>query len=492
VLADTFSYLRARARIRFSGRKCERGLALVMAIGIMAVLLVSGTALTQYTFSNTRSSSASRQDGLAYAAAEAGMNDALSVLFNASDFHSSSSLPAVSNQVAGPDGEKYSYSATLVDPIWTITATGTAPNMTQGTKLDTRTVKQQIRITPAAAGGVSNTVWNYIYSDAPAGNCMNLSNNSTIGTPLYIRGDLCLSNNAGITRNNTFATNFASTPQLQVGGKITLGNNAFIGTSAARLNGVQTGVGCGSTPHNPCTTADNVWANQYLTSAPNSSKPVIDLATWYKDSAPGPKHACTSSTGTPPIFDNDTTQNGTAGTINLTPASNYDCKFTDATGNVLGEIAWNDATNVMTINGTLFYDGNLTFSQAVVYAGRATIYAAGTISLGGGSVCGIAGCTNSWDSTSNLMVLVAGSNAQSPSYAMNLSNNAQFQGAVECNGDFNESNNVGVWGSVIAHQVFLSNNASDTYVPFGTPVPGQPAQSGYTETLSIVPDSYGG
>jgi Tfp pilus assembly protein PilX len=474
------------------GLRSERGMALVLALGIMTVVLAMGVGVTEYTFSNVRSSNGSRQDTLAYAAAETGMNNALSVLFNSSDYHSSSSLPAVSNQNAGPNGEQYSYSATLVDPVWTITVTGTAPNKTQGSKPDTRIMKRRVRIAPSAAGGVSNTVWNYIYSDAPPGSCLNLANNSSIGTPLYIRGDLCLSNNAGVTRNDAFTTNFPSTPQLQVGGKITLGNNAFIGSSAAPLNGVQTGVGCGSTPHNPCTSADRVWADQYLTSAPNLSKPVIDLPTWYRDSVPGPKHACTSTTGTPPIFDNDTTQNGSAGTINLTPASTYDCQFVDANGSLLGEIGWNNTTKVMTINGTLFYDGNLNFSQAVVYSGRATIYAAGTIGLGGGSVCGIANCTTSWNSNSNLMVLVAGSNAQSPSYAINLQNNAQFQGAVECNGDFNESNNVGVWGSVIAHQVFIANNASDTYVPFGTPVPGQPAQTGYTDTLIVIPGSYSG
>jgi hypothetical protein len=43
---------------------------------------------------------------------------------------------------------------------------------------------------------------------------------------------------------------------------------------------------------------------------------------------------------------------------------------------------------------------------------------------------------------------------------------------------------------VIAHQVYLANNANATYVPFGTPVPGQPAQSGYTDTLVLVPNSY--
>jgi hypothetical protein len=219
-------------------------------------------------------------------------------------------------------------------------------------------------------------------------------------------------------------------------------------------------------------------------------KPIIDLTTWYKDAAPGPKHACTTGSF-PGGFDNNSVQDNSNGTIDLTPNSSYDCQFVEGT-NLVGEIAWNNATKAMSINGVLFFDGNGNFSQATVYSGRATPYFAGTIALGGGNVCGIASCPNSWDSTHNLMVLVAGSNAQSPSFAINLNNNAQFQGAADCNGDFNESNQVGVCGSVIAHQVFLSNNANDSYVPFGTPVPGQPAQTGYTETLVLVPGSYTG
>jgi hypothetical protein len=468
-------------------------MALVMSVGMMAVLLIAGTTATEYTFSNVRTTSSSNQANLASIASETGLNNALSVLINASDYHSATALPAVSNQSAGPNGETYSYSGVLNDPVWTITVTGSTPNKTQGSKPQARTITRKVRISPAAAGGVNMTVWNYLYSDAPPGSCLDLANNSTIGVPFYIRGDLCISNNAAVARNDTFSTLFPNTPQLQVGGKITLGNNAYVGTSGAHLNGVQTGAGCGSTPHNPCTTGDGVYADQYLTTPPNLSKPVIDLATWYRDSEPGPKHPCTSSSGTPPIFDTDSTQNTSAGTINLTPVTSYSCTFVDGAGSTLGQISWDGVAKTMAVAGTLFFDGNLSFSQSLVYSGRATLYAAGTVNFpNNATVCGIAGCTTSWDSTNNLMVLVAGSNNQSPSFAMNLSNNAQFQGAVECNGDFNESNNSGVWGSVIAHQLFIANNAFDKYVPFGTPVPGQPAQTGYTDTLVVIPGTFGG
>ena len=470
----------------------EDGFALPMALGISVVLLILLTAIIDYSSQNLRSSRDSGQRQLAYKAAETGMNNAISVLLNSGAYHSSSALPSVSNVSAGPDGVTYSYTGTLVDPVWTVTVTGKAPNKTQGSKVVTRTMTRKLSISTAAAGGVNTTVWNYIYSDTPpGGTCLNLANNASIGTPFYIRGDLCMGNNSNITKNVAFTTNFPNTPQVQVGGKITLNNNAFIGTSAAPLNGVQTGQGCGSTPHNPCTSADAVWANSYLTTVPNLAKPVIDLATWYNDAAPGPKHACTSGSF-PSGFDNNTVQDNSNGTIDLTPNSTYDCKFVDGLGNTLGRIAWDNSAKTLTIAGTLFFDGNGNFSQSVVYSGRATLYFAGTVSLGGGNVCGIASCTSSWNSTNNLMVLVSGSNNQSPSFAINLNNNAQFQGAVECNGDFNESNNVGVWGSVIAHQVYIANNAIDTYVPFGTPVPGMPAQTGYTETLVVDPGTYTG
>jgi hypothetical protein len=467
----------------------DGGYVLPMALGIMVVLSISLATVLELGASGTRSTSASTGRNAAYATAERGLDNALAVLFKAPNYHSSTALPASGVVSVGP-GLSYSYTGSLNDPVWTVTSTGYAQNKAQGSRPYTVTLTRKVSIQASAAGGVNTTIWNYIYSDALPGSCMNLSNNSALSTPLYVRGDLCLSNNAHVDANSAFSSNFPSTPQLQVGGKITLGNNAYIGSSSAPLNGVQTGAGCGSTPHNPCTTADNVWANHYLTTAPSFSKPVIDLATWYRDSYPGPQHACTSGSF-PGGFDNNGVQDNSLGTVNLTPSSSYDCQFVDSLGNMLGRIAWNNGTKTMTVAGTLFWDGNLNFSQSVVYSGRATLYAAGAITIPT-SVCGISGCTSSWDSSSNLMVLVAGSNAQSPSYAITMNNNGVFQGAMEANGDVTESNNVGIWGSVIAHQVFISNNAIDHYVPFGTPVPGQPAQSGYTETLVVDPNGFTG
>src|SRR5205823_4640507 len=273
---------------------------------------ITVTAVADYTFSNTRSSSDSYARQLAYGAAESGMNAGLSALYHSGSYHSKTfgdqSAPA--SLAANPRYTvSYTWTATVTDPIWTVTATGKVLNVTGGTKAVAKTLKRTLRVQAAAGGqGVNPTVWNYIYSDAPPGNCMQLSNNALISAPLYVRGDLCLSNNAAVTQNATFTSLYPSTPQLQVGGTVTIGNNGYIGTSGSRLNAVQTGAGCGSPAHNPCTTGDGVWATSYVTTPPTFTKPVIDLATWYDDAAPGPKHACTSSTGSPPAFDNNGVQ----------------------------------------------------------------------------------------------------------------------------------------------------------------------------------------
>jgi hypothetical protein len=471
----------------------------VTALGVSVVIAVTATSLADFSISNARSASTSEAGRLAYSAAESGLNDGLAVLYHSGSYHTKTFADQTTPfTVPSTPGYKVSFtwSAAVTDPVWRITAVGTVQSLTQGSRPITRTVKQAVEIRTAAGAGVDTTIWNYIYSDAPPGSpCFQLLNNASIADPLYVKGDLCVSPNAHIDSSPAFSAAHPTTPQLQVGGKITIGNNGYIGTSSNRLNGVQTGLGCGATPHNPCTSADSVWANQYLPQQPNLSKPVIDLATWYKDAAPGPLHPCTSGSF-PGGFDNDGVQNASLGNVNLAPAAAYDCKFTDALGNLLGELRWTPGDpGSLLVSGTIFFDGNLYLDNntRVVYQGRGALYFGGSITLDNNSyLCGIASCTAAWDSTANLVVLVAGSNAQSPSLAVNLSNNSIFQGAVEANGDIGESNNGGVWGSMIAHQVFVANNAVAHYVPFGTPVPGQPAQSGYTETLVLAPNGFSG
>jgi Tfp pilus assembly protein PilX len=479
----------------------ERGLALPMAIGIMAAMAIMITAIADYTFSNSRNASNSTAAQLAYASAEAGLNNALAVLSNSGSPHLRASLPDITTsqyQISSPRFKtSYTYTSTLADPLWTITVVGRTENVTGATRPVTRTIKRLVLISASAPQGSNQTVWNYVYSDAaPGTTCLNISNTAGFTTPVYAKGDLCLGQNAHIDHNSAWGA--GSPPQIQVGGTIKLSNNSYVGTTGSHINAVQVANGCtnqsNSTVH-ACTSSDPVWADSIITTTPTLTKPIIDLATWYRDAGPGPNHACTSTTGTPPAFDNDSTQNNSLGTVNLTPASGYDCKFTVA-GQLLGELKWTPGTpGTLLINGVVFFDGNLNWTTSAIYNGRGTMYFAGTINFSTNNtyLCGTSSaCDATWNTNQDLLVLVSGSNNQYPSYSTSISNAVKFQGAIEAVGDVNESNGDALWGSVIAHQVYLSNGATDYYVPFGTPVPGQPGADGPQESLIFPPDSFSG
>ncbi len=470
--------------------RSERGMALAVSLGIVIMLTIALTAVVEYTSANSRSSSDSNQRTLAYDRTEAGLNDALAQLYNSSCYRCQSSMPtsASPHTKSFSDGSSYSFYGTYDDPhsTWTVSATGKAPNKTNGSKPDTKSLTQKVVVGSASTQGSNQAIWNYIYSDVPpGGGCMTLANNSTIAVPMYVRGDLCLNNNVIITGS-----------PLQVGGTLTLLNNASVGTSSTPIALARIAGGCtgGSPSPHTCSAADRVYASTYQTTTQGLVKPTIDLAGWYSDSYPGPKHNCTSGSF-PGGFDNDGAQNASLPTaVNLTPASAYDCKVTDGAGDVIGRVAWTPGSpGTLSVAGTIFWDGDLNFSTTAVYQGRAVFYFAGKVLFANGaSLCGVAACDSTWNSAQNLLVVVAGSNLQSPSFAFDLQNGSIFQGASETNGDFNENNNSGVWGSTIAHQVFLANNAANYYVPFGTPLPGQPGTGVATDSLQNASQGFTG
>ena len=62
----------------------------------------------------------------------------------------------------------------------------------------------------------------------------------------------------------------------------------------------------------------NVGVNQ---PAPVVAPPAADFATWYENAIPGPSQTCTSSSGTPPTFDNNyqSEDNSVSSVADLTP-----------------------------------------------------------------------------------------------------------------------------------------------------------------------------
>ena len=175
-----------------------------------------------------------------------------------------------------------------------------------------------------------------------------------------------------------------------------------------------------------CTNANKVYAGTIDAVPAGLSKPSIDMAFWYTNAKPGPKQACTTSAGTPPVFDNDSTYNSSMPANDtwseVTPTGrSYTCQVKDAQNNMLGELSWNYSTHVLTISGTIFLDGDFRFDddgQVVHYQGRGIIYAARDIEYdelvcaGGSGATGCQADMSNWDPSVNMMTVLAGRDAE--------------------------------------------------------------------------------
>jgi len=135
----------------------ESGIALIMAVIVMFVLTIMVTAAIAFTSSDSRNASFSQAGQKAYAAAEAGVNNALTYVQKAgSDTTGVPTQPASATNTAGsqetdlPNGVKVfwggSYDAST--KVWTVKAISTVPNPTGSGSLVTRTITQTATITP--------------------------------------------------------------------------------------------------------------------------------------------------------------------------------------------------------------------------------------------------------------------------------------------------------------------------------------------------------
>lgn len=449
----------------------ERGIALLMALGMLIVLAIVTASLLDYSLGNQHTSVRQSATVSALALAEQGLNDGFSVLNNAPNPSDPSTLPFTTVSVSAGT---ISYQGTLSGTTWTITGTGTVANPAAAGSTVTRTVSQQASILASA-----NPLWSYLYSDATSG-CLNVGNNSVLTANLYVRGNLCLSNNSHIAGSDTL---------LQVGGTLSLGSGigATVGYPTTPIASAKLAGGCitsGST--HTCSQSDGVYATTLSQTVDPISKPPADFAYWYQNANPGPKHTCTIGS-IPGGFDNDSSLNTSLPTFELTPSNaDYSCKATSQNGTVVGELSWNRSTSTLTINGTIFIDGNLTVSSKATYQGLATLYTSGTLLLNNNAtLCGTATCDSNWNPTQNLLVTVAG--GTSSQYTATIANNAIYQGAIWAANDYQVLNNGQGWGPVAARQLSISNNSHViplTILPAGTP--------GITSRVTPIPGTWSG
>jgi hypothetical protein len=435
----------------------EEGMALVMALGMMAVLTTLAATLFAYTTENSRFASYGRSQQQTYAAAEAGVNSAVSILGlstnNALDpclLHpptdpAGTTCPSHTPFESTYDGGTVTFYGTLdqAAQAWTISSTASFRNpIGPAAAVVTRTLRATVPITANQNDPANTAIWNFIISTktSNATTCdVTLANSVQIDEPLYVAGNLCLNNTAQVLQPTS-----APVKLVTLGKLVLMSPQNSIGTSSQPIYEADVRGGCASsitsTTH-ACTSSDKVYASTLLNSASPLTLPVVDDANAYLSANPGPRNPCSVTSGTPPTWDNDSTldlagyPNGSVPTpFNLTPGSNYTCEATDGSGNIVGQLDWNNATKTLTIKGKMYIDGSVYSDNGVVdlYNGSATLFLSGTFSITNstkicGSTAGSACDFSAWSPNSNMLVVVAhGDNGSG--YSISMANSTKWQG----------------------------------------------------------------
>ena len=212
--------------------------------------------------------------------------------------------------------------------------------------------------------------------------------------------------------------------------------------------------------------------------------PTADFPFWYSNAKPGPAQFCGSGYSgislTAFESSGSTTMNNSAGTFNLTPGSNYTCRYYDIPPNdtdLLGELSWNNTTKVLTIKGAIYIDGSAYISNNVTnsYQGLATLYLSGTFRIDGNAqLCGgvVAGNCDfaAWDPNTNNLGIIANGNDGS-GYGVLLQNSARFQGSLYATNAVLVENNTKFDGPMVAGTFKLENSIETHEFPTITSVP---------------------
>lgn len=478
----------------------ERGLALVLALGVMVVLSASSVVIVDYTTANSSSSAMSREKQSAFTLAEAGINNAMAVLSDPSKNAMSTTLLPSRTSTYQTGSVTWSGVLNQATATWALTSTGTVRNPTRGANL-THTIKANVLIKSRETQPRQNDAWNFVFiTQVTGGSCdFSVTPNSTWDAPIYVFGTLCLTNGSKIIG----AGPVVAKQKISLNGSTT---PPYIGTSSTPVGTVEVGVGCkylsqhqhpdATHPTHPfCSSVDQVYASTLSNTPRSITVPTVQYDTWYANAIPGPKFGCTYTEGTPPTFDNDSVRNNSISTTqNLTPNGvSYKCRvgpdFSPSsppyTTEPIGEISWNHTTRTLRVHGTIYIDGTVIVqapvgSQPFSYDGHGTIYASGMFNITGTDtkLCAIVSgsdCNYSWNRDDESLTIVAANMGLNSAGAVTIANSARLQASIYAGDKLTIGSSAKHEGAIVTPNLSMGSGASvDPFstistVPTGTP-----------------------
>jgi hypothetical protein len=472
----------------------EDGVALVIAVLILAIVSIATATAIFYTTGNQGSAYRTKAGTTAYALAQGGVSNALGQL--TTHYYDNTGQPkdsttSLTNQAQNwaPSGSQVStsnaasctssttcmtWSAVLNCPtgtscpggstvtvtgveraIWHISATGRVPNPA-GTTAISRTITVDVPVNQVPVKTPAPDILKAVYSGKPDdGQCdMSMGQGVVFTSPLYVVGNLCIDQHSGVETPGT----------LNVGGWLDTGQKGHVGTSSSPLSSMAVAHACNgshsSTPactlvydgvnHYYSLTSQNLYSSAQVSNSPTfPAVPVVDWTTRQQDSV---GWSCTGG------------QQLSAANFDLA-SSTYSCTAPS------GSLSFNGTT--VTINGNIYIPNNLvtTNNEDVVYTGIGGIYVGGTASFGNNSsIC--VGSTDhhscpsgpNWDTANNFLMIMA-KGAVSGS-------NFNFEGGLysDVSIDFG-SGHTGIDGPMVTPN---------------TLVPGQQASSGFPNIQTVI------
>ena len=481
----------------------ETGLALVLALVVVAALSVGTASLIMLVTSNQTAVGRDRQEERAFNIAEAGLNEAVSYL-STKDTLTISTVAATSYSLDNGTGTWWA-SKTATSPTvdtWTLYAQATSGKTSRKVSVQLAANKS-VLITPSSAS------WGKGFFISDATSCATVKGTVDVSISVYAAGNLCLQGNVKI---------FEPTPAtpsvyLYVGGQAQLPNNASstIGASGASIAQADIVGGCtvgGSAKICSNASQSKVWANNYISTAQTLTKPPVNAASTY---AGGDWNHPVCSTGSF-TFDGNGTRDSSVGSITLLTGGAYNCTVykssSHVAGNEMGTLSWNPATKALTASGILYLDGNLVMSGGNAnFTGTGTIFVNGRVAISGNmTVCGPGAaasgstCTGLWNAALGALSVVAvnaggvsgmtSGSCTSPA-AWSMSGNAQIDVLAYVVGCFEQTGTSYVTGPVTTDQGVMAGTPMHTDVL--NPPPGTPGASGSTASASwghVVPSSW--